>query len=357
MGGASLCGRAIAELVFVNGVYAPEACSGSGSSGLTVSTLRNAPQELVTAHLGKVADFERNALTARNTAEWRDGAVIEASDALEGFVHVLYISTDGFESHPRNLVIAGRNSQVTIVESYVGSGAYFTNAVTEIIAADNAVVDHYKLICESREAFHIGTTYARQQRASSVTSRNIAVGGRLVRSDVHSALAGEGATITLDGLYVAGENQHVDQHTVIDHAAPHCDSIELYKGVLDANARGIFDGRIIVRPGAIRTNSKQENHNLLLSETAIADSKPTLEIHNDDVKCSHGSTIGQLAEEPMFYLRSRGIGEEEARNLLVYAFAGEIVDRMKVEPIAEQVRRALFAAMPERLPERRGGGR
>jgi Fe-S cluster assembly protein SufD len=171
---------------------------------------------------------------------------------------------------------------------------------------------------------------------------------------VNVALAGEGANVVLDGLFAGTARQHLDNRTVIDHLKPHCESHELYKGVLDQNARGIFDGRIIVRPDAQKTVSKQENRNLLLSETAVVDSKPTLEIHNDDVKCNHGSTIGQIDQESLFYLRSRGIGEEEARNLLVHAFASEIVDRMKIEPVREQVRRALFQAMPQRLPERRG---
>src|SRR5205085_9814566 len=181
-----------------------------------------------------------------------------------------------------------------------------------------------------------------------------AFGSALARLETNVALKGEGASLTLDGLFVLAGRQHVDNQTLIDHARPHCDSMELYKGILDESARGIFDGRIIVRPDAVKTNSRQVNHNLLLSETAIIDSKPTLEIHNDDVKCNHGSTIGQIEQESLFYLRSRGIGEEEARNLLVHAFASEIVDRIKIEPVREQVRRVLFQSMPQRLPERRG---
>ena len=159
----------------------------------------------------------------------------------------------------------------------------------------------------------------------------------------------------LDGLFVGTGTQHLDNRTVIDHVQPHCESLELYKGVLDQSARGVFDGLIIVRPGAEKTVSRQTNRNLLLSESAIVDSKPNLEIHNNDVKCNHGSTIGQIDEQALFYLRSRGIGEDEARGLLVYAFAGEIVDRIRIEPVREQVRRAMFQSMPERLPERRGG--
>ena len=355
LGTSSMRGRALAELVFVNGVYAPEASSGGGAEGVRVWSMRNAPPELVQEHFGRLADIERNAMTALNAANAEDGAVIEVSDAVEGFVHLVFVGSDGYESHPRNLIVAGDASQIAVVESYIGSGTYFTNTVTEIVAGAGAVVDHYKIECESRAAFHTGTVYSRQDRSSSVTSRNISIGGKLVRSDVVGALDGEGASLVLDGLYVAAQDQHIDQHTVIDHVRPHGESIELYKGILDDNSRGIFDGKIVVRPGAQKTNSQQSNHNLLLSEMAIVDSKPTLEIHNDDVKCSHGSTIGQLAEEPLFYLRSRGIGEEEARNLLIYAFASEIVERMKIEPVREQVGRALFASMPDRMPERRGG--
>jgi len=200
---------------------------------------------------------------------------------------------------------------------------------------------------------HTGTLHIDQARSASVTQHNVTIGGKLVRNDLTVLLGGEGANIVLDGLFAVTGSQHVDNHTLIDHVTPHGESLELYKGVLDGSSRGVFDGSIIVREGAQKTVSRQTNHNLLLSETAIVDSKPTLVIHNDDVKCNHGSTIGQLNEEAMFYLRSRGIGEQEARGLLVYAFASEIVDRMKLEPVREQVRRALFRQLPQHLPDRR----
>lgn len=350
---ATMAGRAVAELVFVN--------------GFLVSSPENLPDGVRSyAHRDEatIADWERNPMVALNTANMQDGALLEiaAGTVVDGFIRLLFIGSAepggapdrGYWSHPRNVIVAGANAQVSIVESYVGSGRYFTNAVTEIIAGESAVVDHYRLECESDEAYHVGNVFIRQERAANVTSRNIVIGAALARTETHVALAGEGASITLDGLFTGTRDQHLDTRTVIDHIHPHCESLELYKGVLDQNARGVFDGRIIVRPGAQKTVSRQENRNLLLSETAIVDSKPTLEIHNDDVKCNHGSTIGQLEEESMFYLRSRGIGEEEARSLLVYAFASEIVDRMKLEPVREQIRRALFLSMPERMPERRG---
>ena len=348
---ATLSGRAALELQFVNGrltgTFGDESLGGAASTAL--------PNDGAS-----IADWERNALVALNAMHTHDGARIEiaANAVVEGFIHLLFIGHgDGIWSHPRNVIVAGRGSQLTVVETYVGSGKYFTNAVTEIVAGEGAVVDHYRVQCESFDAFHYGHVAVRQERGSNVTSRSISVGGSLVRNEVTVALAGEGASVTLDGLFAGTGSQHLDNRTVVDHIKPHCDSVQLYKGVLDHQARGVFDGRIIVRPDAQKTNSRQENRNLLLSESAVVDSRPNLEIHNDDVKCSHGSTIGQLDEEALFYLRSRGISEEEARSLLVYAFTAEIVDRMKIEPVAEQIRRALFRSMPARLPERRGANR
>ena len=337
---ATLAGRNVLELLFVNGHFAVQ--SGESRFG--------------TPDRATIADWERDAMVALNTANAQDGARIEipANAVVEGFIHLLFVGQgDGIWSHPRNVIVAGANAQVTIVETYVGSGSYFTNAVTEIVAGENAIVDHYRVQCESPTAFHVGNVFIEQQRSAAVTSRSVMVGGALARSETHVALAGEGASIVLDGLFVGTANQHLDNRTVIDHIKPHCESYELYKGILDENARGVFDGRIIVRPDAQKTVSRQENRNLLLSESAIVDSKPTLEIHNDDVKCNHGSTIGQIDAQQLFYLQSRGISEEEARNLLVLAFASQIVERMKIEPVREQIRRALFRTLPERLPERR----
>jgi Fe-S cluster assembly protein SufD len=315
-----------------------------------------ANEETFTRHFARYADYHLHPLTALNTARAEDGAYVEIapSTPIEGFIHLLFLGDgDDVMTNVRNLIVVGRGSQVTIVETYAGNGAYFTNVVTEVVALEGANVDHYKIECESLAATHIGTLQIHEERSAQVISRTVSLGGALVRNEINVALAGEGAGITLDGLFAINGTQHVDNHTVIDHLRPHCDSIELYKGILDDSARGIFDGRIIVRPDAQKTNSRQTNHNLLLSETAIVDSKPTLEIHNDDVKCNHGSTIGQLDEEALFYLRSRGIAAEDARSLLVYAFASEIVERMKIDAVREHVRRQMFKQMPERLPERR----
>jgi Fe-S cluster assembly protein SufD len=350
----SMRGRALVELIFVNGQFVER--SGDGAAGLHVSRLAEQTNE----HLAKYADYQDHPFTALNTSLSNDGALVitDAGAAIEGFIHLLYIGRgDGIWSHPRNLIVAGRGSQLTVVETYAGDGRYFTNVVTEIVAEDGAVVDHYKVECESIDAYHVGTVQIHQERSSSVTAHSFALGGAIVRNEVNAALKGEGSSLVLEGLFIGAGTQHLDNKTVIDHARPHCESVELYKGILDDSARGVFDGRIIVGVGAQKTVARQTNKNLLLSETAIVDSKPTLEIHNDDVKCNHGSTIGQLAEEPLFYLRSRGIGEEEARGLLIYAFASELVDRMKVEPVREVIRRTMFRQMPDRLPERRGGTR
>jgi Fe-S cluster assembly protein SufD len=344
--------------VFHNGRFVDATGSASGLEVLPISKAASHP--MFERHYARYADYQRHALTALNTSRAQDGAFIVVRDGaiIDGFIHLLFIgSGNAIWSHPRNLIVVGRGAQVAVVETFVGSGHYFTNAVTEIVAGESAVVDHYRLQRESEDAFHVGSVQIHQERSSNVTSRHVALGGALVRNEVNVALAGEGASLTLDGLFVAAGSQHVDNRTVIDHVSPHCDSLELYKGILDDKSRGVFDGLIIVRPDAQKTNSRQVNRNLLLSETAIIDSKPTLEIHNDDVKCSHGSTIGQLDEEAMFYLRARGINEEDARKLLIYGFASEIVDRMKIDVVKEQIRGAMFHRIPNVLPERRSSAR
>lgn len=351
----TFAGVASLELVFVNGRFAD--MTGNVPDGVRVVRFSEAQDDAVFAkHFAKYADYQDHALTALNTANADDGAFIEvaANAAVEGFIHLLFIGTgDDVASHPRNLIVVGRAAQVSIVETYAGSGRYFTNTVTEIVAGEGSVIDHAKLENESLDAVHVGTIQVHQERSSNVTARSFCLGGGLVRNETNAALKGEGASLSLEGLFVLGGTQHVDNHTVIDHVMPRCESHELYKGILDNNSRGIFDGTIIVRPDAQKTVSRQVNKNLLLSETAIVDSKPTLEIHNDDVKCNHGSTIGQLEEEPMFYLRSRGLGKDEARSLLVFAFASELVDRIRIEPVREQIRRTMFQQLPDRLPERR----
>jgi Fe-S cluster assembly protein SufD len=268
-------------------------------------------------------------------------------------IHLVFFSSAHGEptvAHPRNLILAEVNSQATLVETYVGPGpdVYFTNAVTEIVAAENAVIDHCRLQRESLEGFHIATLQVYQDRSSNYTNRAVNLGGTLVRNNINVLLGAEGCECTLDGLYMAGGRQLIDNHTRIDHAKPHGTSHEHYKGILDGKARGVFNGKIYVHPDAQKTDAKQTNKTLLLSEDALIDTKPQLEIYADDVKCTHGAAIGQLAEEAIFYLRSRGIGREEARSLLTYAFANDIIGRIRVEPLRARLEDLLQAS--QKLP-------
>jgi len=246
--------------------------------------------------------------------------------------------------HPRVLVLVGAQAQCTIVEQYRGvakEAAYFTNAVTEVVTGEGAVVDHYKIQREHASAFHVASMQVTLGRSANFSSHSISLGGALVRNDVGAVLE-TGSHATLNGLYIVNGTQHVDNHTVIDHAKPNATSHELYKGILDGKSMAVFNGRIIVRKDAQKTDSKQTNKNLVLSDEATIDTKPELQIHADDVRCTHGATIGQIDEEALFYLRSRAIGRREARSLLTYAFAQDIVDRVKVKPLAESLERILF---------------
>ncbi|MCH8319816.1 MAG: Fe-S cluster assembly protein SufD, partial [Acidobacteria bacterium] len=272
-------------------------------------------------------------------------------EVIQEPIHLLFLSTAAEEAvavHPRNLILVDSNSQVTIVESYIGlhKGVYFTNSVTEIVAAENAVVDHYKLHQESKKAFHIATLQVHQDRSSSVRTFNATLGGKLTRNEVNVVLDGEGAECNLDGLYLISGSQHVDNHTRLEHAKPHCDSREMYKGILDEKATGVFHGRIVVLPGAQKTDSKQTNNNLLLSDEALINTKPQLEIYANDVKCTHGATIGQLDPDALFYLRSRGIDKITARSLLIYAFASQVVNRIKVDLVRTELDDYLFSWLP-----------
>jgi Fe-S cluster assembly protein SufD len=249
-------------------------------------------------------------------------------------------------THPRTLILVGEGAQCTIVETYKGEGVYFNNAVTEIVAGDRAVVDHYKVQQESLSAFHISTLAATIGRSANFSSHSISLGAALARNDVNATLS-EGSDATLNGLYIVNGTQHVDNHTVIDHAMPHGTSHELYKGILDGQAHAVFNGRIIVRKDAQKTDSKQTNKNLVLSDDAVVDTKPELQIFADDVRCTHGATIGQLDSEALFYLQSRGIGKAQARSLLTYAFAQDVVDRIKVQSLRDSLERILFEKFHE----------
>jgi Fe-S cluster assembly protein SufD len=250
-------------------------------------------------------------------------------------------------AHPRTLIVLEREAAGQVAETYASldGGIYLTNAVTELVLGDGARAHHARVQRESERAYHIATNLSHQGRDSRLVSTTIALGAGLSRHHVSAVLDGTGAFLLLNGLSVLGGRQHVDHHTSIDHARPHCESHEFFNGVFDGESRGVFNGRIIVRPGAQRTDSKQTNNNLLLSTTARADSQPQLEIYADDVKCTHGSTVGPLDETALFYLRSRGIGPDEARGLLTYGFAAQILDQVEIAG----VRDGLDAFVRERL--------
>jgi Fe-S cluster assembly protein SufD len=336
------------RLVFINGAYSEELSSVSPlPAGMRVKNLAAAletDRDLVEPHLARLASFEKNPFVALNTAFLAEGAFVHIprGTILDRVLHLVFLSSSRGKaavSSPRNLILVGDNSQASVVESYGGldHGSYFTNTVTEIALGSNAVLDHYKLQRESEDSFHVGTLQVLQERSSRFSSHSISLGGALVRNDLNTVMNGEGCDSTLNGLYVARGRQLVDNHTCIDHAKPHCDSRELYKGILDEQSRGVFSGKIVVRKDAQKTNARQTNKNLLLSEEALANTAPELEIFADDVKCTHGATIGHLGEEELFYTRSRGIGAEAARTLLTYAFASDILGSVRFKPIQCQI--------------------
>jgi Fe-S cluster assembly protein SufD len=341
------------RLVFVNGHYSRELSSRAAlPAGVVVESLAvvlETHPEWVEPYLAQYAPFEKNAFTALNTAFIGDGAFVSIpkDTVLGGPIHLVAVSTapgGPTVAHPRNLIVAGSGSQAAIVESFIGlEGVYFTNTVTEIVLGESAVVDHYKVGQEGNEAFHIAAMHVHQDRGSNFTSHSIALGGSLVRNGVNVVLAGEGGECTLNGLYLAHGRQLIDNHTRIDHAKPRCASHELYKGILDGKAHGVFNGKIFVHQDAQQTDARQTNKTLLLSEDAVMNSKPQLEIYADDVKCTHGATIGQLDQEAIFYLRSRGIGLQEARSLLTFAFANDIIGRIKLEPVRTKLEKTLLA--------------
>jgi len=284
-------------------------------------------------------DFRKRPFVALNTAFLSDLATVHVKGILAEPVHVIYISLPGGRprmAHPRNLFVFESGAQGSVIETYVGENVYFNNAVTEIIAGEGAVVEHVKLQRESLDAFHISTIHIEQGRGSVVTSRSFALGGALARTEINAVLD-EGSECTLNGLYAVDGHRHVDTRTVIDHAKPHATSHELYKGILNDRSSAVFNGKIIVRKDAQKTDAKQTNKNLVLSEDATINTKPQLEIFADDVRCTHGATVGQLDSDSIFYLRSRGIGEQAARAMLIEAFTREIADGIKSQAFRNYV--------------------
>jgi Fe-S cluster assembly protein SufD len=346
------------QLVFIDGHHRPELSSAaSAAGGAFIGSLRVAlaeRPEVVGRELGRHADFRRDGLTALNTAFLEDGAFIHlpAGAIVDSPIQLLFISTQEGKatlSHPRNLIVAGARSRATVIETYAGApdATYFTNAVTEIVLGEGAQLEHYKLQQESGRAFHVALLQITQGRDSRFSSHSLALGGALARNEVRALFSSEGGECTLNGLYMASGRQHLDNRTLIDHKSPRCTSRELYKGVLDGESRGVFGGRVLVREDAQKTDARQINKNLLLSEGAEIDTKPQLEIFADDVKCAHGAAVGELDEDALFYLRSRGLGRDAARSLLTYAFASEMVDRIPFLPLRARVRELVTSRLPD----------
>lgn len=351
--GFSFGDRASAEIVFVNGHVDTNLSLLHEQEGVRIRSYSGMARSEDSAELFHV--LIDAPLVDLNTALLSDGAIVEiaAGARVEKPIHLVYVysGSDGSDaavtSHVRTRIVAGENASAHVVESHVGLDDHsaFVNSVTTLDTAQGARVEH-----SLSQHLGLGTTFVAsilgiQQKDSTLRSSVITIGAALTRNELTIRLEGEGSELTMDGLYLIRGSQHADNHTVIDHVAPRATSTELYKGILAQHAKGIFDGKIIVRKGAQQTSSRQTNNNLLLSNDAIADSKPQLEIHADDVKCNHGSTIGQLDDESIFYLQSRGIGYDDARSLLTYAFASEIVERLSAVPLRERLQAILLQRM------------
>lgn len=349
------------RLVFVNGVFNREFSSLEALPREFVAedlgaALAGEHADVVRQHLGRLSERGRDAFSSLNTSFLRGGAFLYAPvDVHAGVpVQLLFIST-GIDAEtaafPRVLVVAERNSSLDIIESYAAAGdeTYFTDAVVEVFVGEGARVTHCKIQDESAGAFHVASTRAELARDSFYDLTTVTLGAQLSRHNVEVRLESEGAECRVDGLYIVGTGQHTDTHSLINHLKPRCTSRQNYKGILDGKSRAIFNGRVFVHEGAHGTDAEQSNKNLLLSSDARVDTKPQLEIFNDDVKCSHGATVGQLEEEELFYLLSRGLHPDLARNLLTYGFAEEIVAKTKFESIRAQLDRAILNRLRARL--------
>jgi Fe-S cluster assembly protein SufD len=341
------------RLVFVNGKLEPALSQYSGLPAdvqlAPLSDLLREEPAWVETHLGSLAGFDKAAFTAMNTAFMQDGVVLRVpkGEVVDVPIHILHVTDDkaqGGAIHPRLLIVAEALAQVMLVESFVGIGSasYLVNAVAEVVVGNGARVDHYKVQRESRDAYHVGTTQVVQGRDSIYHSFSYAAGGSLSRTNVYTKLAGTGGEARLNGLYVLDGAQHADHQTFVEHIAESCASRELYCGVLDGQSHGVFNGKVFVDPQAQKTDGKQTNKALLLSPQARVDTKPQLEIFADDVKCTHGATVGRIDEMALFYLKSRGIGAESARALLTYAFAAEALETIEIDALRLDLERQVF---------------
>jgi Fe-S cluster assembly protein SufD len=344
--------EAHARLVFVDGVFnaalSQTGEAGSGARALALGEALDSYAAAIEPHLAQLAQFEHDVFVALNTSHLRDAAlvVVPKHAACEKPVHVLYVSTQaGTVSHPRCLLVAEAGAQCTLIEEFISldDAATFTNGVTEIAVAPDAMVRHVKLQSEAVAAFHIARCAVALERDASYTSQTITRGARLSRFDLSVTLGGEGASAHVDGLALISGRQLADTHTLIDHAWPNGRSAQLHKTIVGGGAHAVFNGKILVRPGAQQTDSTQESRNLLLSDKAQVDTKPQLEIFADDVKCAHGATVGQLDLDQLFYLRSRGLPDQTARNVLTYAFGASVIRRIPIASIVNRLERAVMA--------------
>jgi Fe-S cluster assembly protein SufD len=335
-------------LVFLDGRFEPQLSKVvSHENGIIVKNLSSAikdNEELVRNYIFKNSRFEDSTFTALNTAYFEEGAFVYVPDhtKVDELIHILYVSTDNNEPYlqnPRNLFVIGDNSSAQIMEHYFspGEGKYFSNTVTEANLGENSILDHYFIEAESNSAFNISSLDVFQKRSSNLNSHSLLLGGLIVRNNIHPVLAGEGCNTSINGLFMSRRNQHMDNFMKVEHASPHCDSRQLYNGILTDKSKGVFHGRIIVHKDAQKTDAKQTNRNLLLSDNAKIDTKPQLEIYADDVKCTHGATIGQMDKDAIFYLRSRGIEDDQAKSIILQAFAKQNIDNIKVLAIKKYI--------------------
>jgi Fe-S cluster assembly protein SufD len=346
------------RLVLKNGVFVPELSGTPSDVRVRAGSLKQASADgfkpvlenlgLIASYEGKLGSSNDARFTDLNDAIWADGALVFVPNGVEVDqpIYVVHFSSAGSGAHlasPRLLVVAERNARAKVVELHFGqNGTYLTNSVTELRLGEGASVEHVRVQLESPEAFHIATVAAHQESGSTYTAANVQLGSRIGRVDASVWSNGEHTETTLDGVYIGTGEQLLDNHTRIDHAKPNCHSFEVYKGILADKAHGVFNGKIFVYEDAQKTDAKQTNQALLLSRTAEVDTKPQLEIFADDVKCTHGATVGQLREDALFYLRQRGIPAEEARNILVYAFAAEVLEKITIPALREDLERLLF---------------
>ncbi len=348
-------------LVFVDGHYSEKLSKiGDLPDRVRICSMAEAVKsnpEIAEKHLARYATFDQDAFTALNTAFIHDGAFIHLRDnaTVDVPIHLLFLSSgrlEPFITFPRNLIVAGKNSVATIIETFAGADTneYCTNTVTEVVLDTDSVLDHYRIQEESESAYHISTLRVHHLGKSAFSSHSAMFGGAITRNNSYAVLDAQGVETTLNGLYLGTGRQVIDNHTTIDHAQPHCNSHEVYKGILDGQAHGVFNGKIFVRVDAQKTDAKQTNKALLLSDEAAIDTKPQLEIFADDVKCTHGATIGQLDNNALFYLRSRGIDKELSRDILTYAFASDVIDRIKVKELRDYLHhRVLVKLLQDRL--------